>query len=336
MGVHEMEKFRTTLAAFMAMTMLAVLLSFAAGQTRKEPASDRCSRANDDYLATERSWSSVNAEVGFMREDLERLRNLRWEVKVTLNVLDDALKILEEKGSLSSAQRMTLNARIPNNRGTITPDGNVTAAALGTAPMPVKEAKEALQRLLAQAEDDLKKTESALKNKEQESHLLSQRLAGLEEAVEKECRAAGSPTPWEQGVPRVAGKDLAQRYMEREQMRQQEVEGRRSAYSPYSSYPYPFPGYSAAPYPPSPYYSPYQDARAFPPRALLIELKDVSGTRTCLRCYPYRLDGEDRWILDQLEGAAHHHEEIPCVGRLASFRVIESFFDVVQCYRRAY
>jgi hypothetical protein len=33
-------------------------------------------------------------------------------------------------------------------------------------------------------------------------------LAALEEIVEKECKATGTPTPWEQGVPRIAEKEI--------------------------------------------------------------------------------------------------------------------------------
>jgi hypothetical protein len=233
-------------------TTISCLIVFAISSPtlsqEKMPASmDRCSKAKSEHLATEHEWSSLNADVGFIREDFERFRNLRWETKITLSVLDDALKIIKEKGSLIDAQRLTLNARIPNNRGTLNPDGTFTISGYEGAPLTLDEAKGIIARLLARSGENIKKTESELKEKEKKSHLLSQKLAALEELVEKECKAAGTPTPWEMGVPRSAGKDIYQRYVEKERLRQEEVEDRRFAdierlwlknyYPPYAPYP---------------------------------------------------------------------------------------------------
>ena len=70
----------------------------------------------------EREWSSLNREVGFMQRDLERLRDLRWDTKVALSVLDEAIDSLHEKGSLSSKDLAGLNARIADRSCRINPD----------------------------------------------------------------------------------------------------------------------------------------------------------------------------------------------------------------------
>ena len=59
---------------------------------------------------------------------------------------------ISEQGSLTAAQRMTLNARIPRNQGTIAPDGNLIATAIRAAPMTLAEAKEALDSVLVQSD----------------------------------------------------------------------------------------------------------------------------------------------------------------------------------------
>ena len=92
-----MRGLRITVEGVLGLAILAVSLSSGFGQAWKAPAEDSCSKANAAYLATERDWSSINAEVGFMREELERLRSLRWEIKTTLNVLDDAMEDLRTR-----------------------------------------------------------------------------------------------------------------------------------------------------------------------------------------------------------------------------------------------
>jgi len=295
---------------------------------------DNCSRLKNSFVAAEKEWASVNAEVGFMREELERLRSLRWEIKIIVFVLDDAREIIKKRGSLSNAQRMTLNSRIPDNRGTINPDNTFTMTVLGRAPLGIKEAGNRLADLLSRAESDIKKTEKDLESKEKRSHLLSRKAAGLEDRVEKECSAAGNRTPWQEGVPRVTSEELYRRYAERERLRQQEVDARRNAdmerryyYQPYSSYPH-MPGYHYRPYSTYPYYSVYRSG------ALLVRLTGVDVSRSCLRCYGFSSSWEKGWILDELDKAARDREQMPCVGNLGGFRVIEVLDDISQCYQR--
>ena len=87
--------------------------------------SDLCNQAKKDFISAEKEWSSMNADITFLRDELERLRSLRWETKATLSVIEDALKMLGQKTPLTDAQRMTLNARIPSGKGTINPIRNV-------------------------------------------------------------------------------------------------------------------------------------------------------------------------------------------------------------------
>ncbi|MBW1982389.1 MAG: hypothetical protein JRJ12_14330 [Deltaproteobacteria bacterium] len=188
---------------------------------------DPCSRARNDYLAAEQEWSSTNAEVAFLRQELERLRDLRWQTKATVSVLDEANRILAEKGSLSIEERMTLNARIPEDGGKINSDGTFRLNDSETAPL--REARSVLGHILSWSDENIEKTETELKEKEGKSHQLIQRLAEMEAVVEKECRAAGGLTPWEQGLPRTSAEGIYQRYVDRERRRQQEVESRRWA-----------------------------------------------------------------------------------------------------------
>jgi hypothetical protein len=300
---------------------LLAILSIASPSLSGEK--DPCSQAKMEYLATHQDWSSINAELSFMRGEIERLRGLRWELKIILSVVTDALKITKEKGSLTDAQRIALNARIANNRGTINPDATLTTDLLGTVPLKLDEARGMLKRLLVRSEENIKETEKELKDKEEKSHLLSQRLTDLEKLVEKECKAVGMATPWEQGLPRMAGRDIAQRYIEKEELRQEEVESRRLAdmerlwvkerYGPH-----------------------YYFHVGYRPKAMLIELESAEGHRTCLRCYPFRHPSEKRWILKELDKAVLDHDHIPCVGTLGAYKVIEIYDNISQCYHRLY
>lgn len=299
---------------------LLAILSIASPSLSGEK--DPCSQAKRDYLAAHQDWSSVNAELSFMRGEFERLRGLRWELKIILSVVTDALKITKEKGSLTDAQRIALNARIPNNRGTINPDATLTTDLLGTVPLKLDEARGMLKRLLVRSEEHIKKTEKELKDKEEKSHLLSQRLTDLEKLVEKECKAVGMSTPWEQGLPRMAGRDIAQRYIEKEELRQEEVESRRLADLERLWL--------------KERYGPHYFHVGYRPNAMLIELESAEGHRMCLRCYPFRHPSEKRWILKELDKAVLHHDHIPCVGTLGAYKVIEIYDNISQCYHRLY
>jgi hypothetical protein len=315
--------------------VLAVAAATAHGQKRSPQAQDPCFQAKRDFIAAEQEWSSTNAEVSKLRAEMERLRDLRWEVKATLSVLADTQGILKEQGSLTEAQRITLNARIPNARGAVHPDGTFALAVFGNTPLKIEDAIQRLEGLLAQAERDVQGVESRLREKEDRTHQLSRTLNDLEARAERDCRAAGSPSPWEQGGPRVAHRDLHDRYAEKERGRQEEVEGRRQSDALRSwsgGYGYPADPYAAPPWGGGP--GPY-GALGVPPRGLLIELTNTAGTHSCRRCYPFRSPWEERWILSELERAAHNHERIPCAGRLGSFRVLDMVHDINECYRRA-
>lgn len=208
---------------------------------------DRCAQAKADLASKEGAWSSANGAARFLRDELERLRDFRWGAKVVWNVLDDAIKIVDEKVSLTSAQRITLNSRIPMNLASLNEDGTISMAALGSVPMKLEDARNRLNSFLTRAGEDFSRMESELRAKEEESYRLSQDLATLEEKLERECRAAGMPTIWEEGGPRMVESDFYQRYVDRERQRQEEVDSRRYRgyfYGPYG-------------YPPGPLYSPY-------------------------------------------------------------------------------
>ncbi|HDH98413.1 MAG TPA: hypothetical protein ENF70_04715 [Deltaproteobacteria bacterium] len=321
-----MKGIKLIIAIFFLLPILSIASPSLSGE--KDP----CSQAKRDYLAAHQDWSSINAELSFMRGEIERLRGLRWELRIILSVVTDALKITKEKRSLTDAQRIALNARIPNNRGTIDPDATFTTDLLGTVPLKLDEAKGMLKRLIVRSEEHIKKTEKELKDQEGKSHLLSQRLTDLEELVEKECKAVGMVTPWEQGLPRMAGRDIAQRYIEKEQLRQEEVESRRQAdlerFWVKKHYPFPF-------YPRYPY-APYYHYAGYRPNAMLIELKSADSHRSCLQCYPFSSSWEKRWVLDELERAARNHDHMPYVGTLGAYKVIEVYDNISQCYYRLY
>lgn len=312
-----MKEIKSITVIFFLLAILSIASPALSGE--KDP----CSQAKRNYLAAHQDWSSINAELSFMRGEIERLRGLRWELKIILSVVTDALKITKEKRSLTNAQRIALNARIPNNRGTINPDATLTTDLLGTVPLKLDEARGMLKRLLVRSEENIKETEKELKDREEKSHLLSRRLTDLEKLVEKECKAVGMSTPWEQGLPRMAGRDIAQRYIEKEELRQEEVENRRLAdlerlwvkerYGPH-----------------------YYFHVGYRPKAMLIELESAEGYRTCLRCYPFRHPSEKRWILKELDKAVLDHDHIPCVGTLGAYKVIEVYVNISQCYHRLY
>ncbi len=285
-----------------------------------------CAQARKDYMAAEQQWSSLNAEVQYLRDQVEKLHSLRWDSKITLSVLEDASRIIKDGGGTSSCQRLTLNSRIPSTFGKINPDGSFHIEVLETAPLEVDEAHQRIQALLSWTEEDLKKTDAEVKAKEQQSHRLRGKLAELEDRVEGACKAAGANTPWEQGIPRLSGGDIYQRYVDRERLRQQEVESR--AYASVDRY-----------WVKRHYASRHRDfpsSAAFPSRCMLIRLKNIDGRHSSLRCFPFSSPWRKRWILEELDNAAHHHEQIPGVGKLGAYHLIDVFDDVAACYERLF
>jgi len=81
-------------------------------------------------------------------------------------------------------------------QGTINPEGMFAMTGAERRPLKLDEARTMLRRVLTEADSDIAKTETNLMDKEQKSHGLSQKLTSLEQTVEKECKAAGLPTPW--------------------------------------------------------------------------------------------------------------------------------------------
>jgi hypothetical protein len=232
--------------------------------------SDACEQAKKDLISAEKEWSSVNADITFLRDELEKLRSLRWETKTTLSAIGDAREILQKNGHLTDAQRMTLNARIPSGRGIINPNGTFTITGPERTPLKLEETRDVLSRVMKETDSDIAKAEKELMDQEKKSHGLSQKVTSLEQAVEKECKAAGLPTPWEQGIPRISAAEVYDRYVERERMREEAVAERR--YSDierlwakrYYGYPSSYPLASA--------------------QGLLIELRSVEGGRTLRHC----------------------------------------------------
>jgi hypothetical protein len=282
--------------------------------------SEACEQAKKDFISAENEWSSVNTDITFLRDELEKLRSLRWETKTTLSVIDDAAKMLERKSSLTDAQRMTLNSRIPSGRGTIDPKGLFVMTGAEAKPLKLTEARDMLRRVLKEAEGDIAKTEKELTDMEKKSHSLSQKLDSQEQVVEKKCKAAGQPTPWEQGLPRVSSAEIYNRYAERERMREDAVAQRRYSDNErlwakgYYGYP-----------------SSYALASA---QGLLVELRSVDGGRTFRHCYPFRGPWEKQMVLDEMDRAAREHQNFFEVEQLGSFRVIDVCPTIHDCYRR--
>jgi hypothetical protein len=256
-----------------AKKITTVILVFLAVATITSPVfsgmkSDECSKAKWEYIDVEHDWSALNAEVGLMRQQLESLRGLRWETKVCVSVLDDAQEIINKKGSLTRADVMAFNARIPYYKGIINQDG--TFSLNGHEKSSIKDARNALKEVLKRTGEDIRRIDKELKEKEVNSHILSQKMAKLEGDVERICREANAPNPWEQGFPRMAGSDIYDRYVKKEKRRQEEVESRtwsdlerawqrkyyRHRYPEYPYAPYyhdyrrdPYPLYPRYPYP---------------------------------------------------------------------------------------
>jgi hypothetical protein len=282
--------------------------------------SEACDQAKKDFVSAEKEWSSVNADITFLRDELEKLRSLRWETKTTLSVIEDASKMMKKSSSLTDAQRMTLNARILSGRGTIDAKGMFAMTGAEGKPLKLDEARDMLRRVLKEAEGDIAKTEKELTDMEKKSHRLSQELEAQEQVVEKKCKAAGLPTPWEQGLPRVSAADVYNRYVERERVREEAVAQRR-----YSDFERLWArGYYGTP-------SSYALASA---QGLLVELISVDGGKTVRHCYPFRDPYEKQMVLNQLDRAAREHQNFFDVGRLGSYRVINVCPDIQDCYRR--
>ena len=318
-----------TLCVFIALT--AACAPAFSGEQAAAP--ERCKNVRAAYLDAEERWSEVNAEVGLLRQDMASLRNLRWDIKVTVAVLKDALKI-QQDGPLSDVQRMTLNSRIPSRLGRIEEDDTFALLFPESKPLPLSKAVQELEKCLPRIEEKITRTEGTLLAKEQESHSLSEEVAGLERKTLQECSSAGLPTPWEEGMHRRADEDIYERLVEREALRQREVEQRRESdldaliLESYRSRRHrPLFGF-----PSDPYYDAYPRRRT---GGLLIRLYGDKG-RTCMRCYPFSSPWEKRWIGEELERAVDHHEFIPCAGRLEGFETIRIFHDIERCYRSLY
>ena len=162
---------------------------------------DLCNQAKKDFVSAEKEWSSVNADITFLRDELEKLRSLRWETKTTLSVIEDASRLLKKNSSLTDAQRMTLNARIPSGRGTIDPKGMFAMTGAEGKPLKLDEARDMLRRVLKEAEGDIAKTEKELTDMEKKSHRLSQELDFPRASRGKEMQGRWPADPLGTGTP---------------------------------------------------------------------------------------------------------------------------------------
>lgn len=290
--------------------------------------------ATKNYITTDKKWALVNANVSAIRMEMERLRNLRWDLKIILNVIETGIEFIQEKTSLSSAQRMALNARIPLNRGRIYKNDMMITDVLGAVPLNLGDAKIMITQLLNRIEDTIQKNESELKIKEEESYQLSRELSDLERSVESEFKTSGTATPWEKGLPRITDKELYDRYVQKDSLRQEEVDSRRQ-------YDLERLWYKNS-YPPSNYGQFGDRSGFFPnqsgyrPNALLIELRGLDKSATCRQCYPFSSSMERQWILNQLNQAARDKEKMPCVGDIDSFRVLNNFTSMNLCFQQLY
>ncbi|MBT6340056.1 MAG: hypothetical protein HOJ48_12250 [Desulfobacula sp.] len=290
--------------------------------------------ATKNYIATDKKWAVVNANVSAIRMEMERLRNLRWDLKIILNVIENGVDFIQEKTSLSSAQRMALNARIPLNRGRIYKNDMIITDILGAVPLNFVDAKMMITKLLNRIEDTIQKNEKELKIKEKESYQLSRELSNLERSVESEFKESGTATPWEKGLPRITDKELYDRYAQKERLRQEEVDSRRQYDLERLWYKNSYP---------TGVYSQFGDGTGFfpnnsdyRPNALLVELRGLDKRATCRQCYPFSSSMERQWILNQLNQAARDKEKMPCVGDIDSFRVLNNFTSMNLCFQQLY
>jgi len=312
--------------------IIVLLIGTPALSEEKDAAATTMTTKN--YIATDQKWALVNANVSAIRMEMERLRNLRWDLKIILNVIEDGIEFIQKKTSLSSAQRMALNARIPLNRGRIYKNDTMITDVLGAVPLNLGDAKMMISHLLSRIEDTIQQNEKELKTKEKESYQLSRKLSDLERSVESEFKESGTATPWETGLPRITDKELYDRYTQKDRLRQEEVDSRRqydlermwykNSYSPgiYGQF-----GDETGF---SPNHSDYR------PNALLIELRGLDKRTTCRQCYPFSSSMERQWILNQLNQAARDKEELPCVGDIESFKVLNNFTSMSLCFQQLY
>jgi hypothetical protein len=162
--------------------------------------------------------------------------------------------------------------------------------------------------------------------------------AGVQDSSERELSEANTITAWNQGSVHMVNDGWAERWDDRERRRQDEVNSRYYPYYyPYYAPYYDTPGYRYAP-PYEPPFSPYwQGGTGYPPGgAMLIEVRGSDKGRPALRCYSYQSEWERDWILDQLTQSGRRCEKMPCPGASESVRVIGSFPNIAECYRRLY
>ncbi len=290
--------------------------------------------ATKNYITTDKKWALVNANVSALRMEMERLRSLRWDLKIILNVIGNGLEFIQKKTSLSSAQRMTLNARIPLNRGRIYKNDMIITDVLGAVPLKLADAKMMITQLLNRIEETIQQNEKELKAKEKESYQLSRELSHLERSVESEFKKSGTATPWEKGLPRITNKELYDRYVQRDSLRQEEVDSRRQYDLERMWYKNNYPqniygrfGDGTG------FFSNHSDYR---PNALLIELRGLDKNSTCRQCYPFSSSAERQWILNQLNQAARDKEKMPCVGDIDSFQVLNNYTSMNLCFQQLY
>lgn len=309
---------------FIIMSSLSIIMIPGLNGQEKSISNTDCSKVKKEYLRLEQEWSEINAGIGFLRSEQEKLHGFRWDSKIALSVLNDALKIINETGKISSAQRMILNSRITNNLGTINIDGTFTFKIFETASLEIKEAVERINSLLSWAEEDIQKAGADLLRMEEKSHRLNQNVKELEMMVEKKCDSSDAPTLWEQGISRVSSREIYQRYVEKEKKRQNEVDNRRED------------DIARLWVQGSTVHGSAVITSDVGIRYMLIRLSNTSSQASILRCFPFRSSWDKRWILDELDQAIQKHEHIPGVGALGEYQVIDIFEDTSRCHEKLF
>jgi hypothetical protein len=280
-----------------------------------------CEQAREALAAAGQEHTLLAEDTAILREELDRLEAFRKDILTATRVLKDAGELSAGGAGLSPAQLMTLNSRLPAALAAFDADGRVSLTAEKSSPLTIDEALVKLRVIGLRAAEDTRDNETALRKKEQEIALLGKKTKSLEvQAAEcsKAALASESPVP---AIQAPSG-EIYRRYVEREQLRQDEVSTR--AYLDLERL------YLRA-------YQGYQrrhgaGQRAGPrSRAVLIGLYGESNGHVGRYCIPFGSEAEKSWILDEYRRAARGHERIPGLGRLQDVKVLEAFEDLSLC-----
>jgi len=185
----------------------------------------QCQKSKKEYTKIETQWSDLYTEESFLHDELSRLQSISRDVKIIIDVLDMASRLLEEDVKLSKTETATLSVRIPKDRGILYSDGSF--AITDHEAKSLKESMKILDTIATWANTGIIQIQGNIAYIHPQISQLHKKVNRLEAIITKTCTDKMALATLEEEYTRANDQTIIDRFTHREQLRYEEVSNRR-------------------------------------------------------------------------------------------------------------